>query len=57
MATYICKECGAPVEVNGVDIKRECGHDEAGVLANAEAKCKGMGGLKTGNALVPERQE
>ena len=43
---YCCAECGCLVEVNARGaVQRECGHDEAGVIASVSATTHGAGSM------------
>lgn len=43
---YTCKECGGSVNIDAGVIKRNCGHDTSGVLANCSATVYGEGGAR-----------
>ena len=47
--SYVCKACGAKVEIDGNDVRRACRcPEDTGVAANVSATCVGIGGLHPG---------
>ena len=43
---YKCSECGADVVVTDGEMKRACGHSDAGVIAEISAVAYGESSLK-----------